>query len=247
MVYGAVQCPHCHSTEVIKAGKQPKGAQRYRCQNPLCERQLFLLHYQDRGRLPEVRRQVVDMAVKGRGIRDTARVLRINPTTVIAVLKKVSALHPLHAALLHSPCGRDGPLRVPSRREAEMEERWSFVGDQDNERWLGHAIAHGTGKVLASVLGSRKDAVFLKLQVFLAPFGLTRYYRDQGGASRRHLPPEQHPVGKLAMQKLERTHLTLRTRLKRLARKTLCFSRSCVMPDLVLGLHMNHVEFGCDA
>jgi transposase-like protein len=88
MVYGAVQCPHCHSTEVIKAGKQPKGAQRYRCQNPLCERQLFLLHYQDRGRLPEVRRQVVDMAVKGRGIRDTARVLRISPTTVIAVLKK---------------------------------------------------------------------------------------------------------------------------------------------------------------
>jgi insertion element IS1 protein InsB len=88
MVYVAVQCPYCHSTEVIKAGKQPNGAQRYRCKNGLCERQIFLLQYQDRGRLPEVRHQVVDMAVNGSGIRDTARVLRISPTTVIAMLKK---------------------------------------------------------------------------------------------------------------------------------------------------------------
>jgi transposase-like protein len=38
--------------------------------------------------MPEIRRQVVDMALDGSGIRDTARVLRISPTTVIAVLKK---------------------------------------------------------------------------------------------------------------------------------------------------------------
>jgi insertion element IS1 protein InsB len=49
------------------------------------------------------------------------------------------------------------------------------------------------------------------------------------------------------MQKVERKHLTLRTRLKRLARKTLCFSRSCLMPDLLMGLYLNCVEFGCAA
>jgi insertion element IS1 protein InsB len=74
--------------------------------------------------------------------------------------------------------------------------------------------------------------------------GLTRYYTDKAGVYRRHLPPEQHTVGKLVMQKIERKHLTLRTRLKRLARKTLSFSRSCVMYDLVIGLYMNRVEFG---
>jgi insertion element IS1 protein InsB len=88
MVSIPVQCPHCHSTEVIKAGKQANGAQRYQCQNEQCERRIFLLQYQDRGRALEVRRQVVDMAINGSGIRDTARVLRISPTTVIAVLKK---------------------------------------------------------------------------------------------------------------------------------------------------------------
>ena len=84
------QCPHCQSPQVIKAGKQATGAQRYQCQNGQCVRRIFLLQYQDRGRVLEIRRQVVDMAMNGSGIRDTARVLRISPTTVIAVLKKSS-------------------------------------------------------------------------------------------------------------------------------------------------------------
>ena len=88
MVYGPGQCPHCQSTEVIKAGKQANGTQRYQCQNGQCARRIFLLQYQDRGRMPEIRRQVVDMALNGSGIRDTARGLRISPTTVLASLKK---------------------------------------------------------------------------------------------------------------------------------------------------------------
>ena len=88
MVYVPVQCPYCLSTEVTKAGKQANGTQRYRCQNEQCTRRIFLLHYRNRGRVPEIRRQVVDLALNGSGIRDTARVLRISPTTVIAVLKK---------------------------------------------------------------------------------------------------------------------------------------------------------------
>ena len=88
MVSVPVQCPYCHSTAVIKAGKQANGTQRYQCQNGRCARRIFLLQYQDRGRVPEIRRQVVDLAMNGSGIRDTARVLRISPTTVIAVLKK---------------------------------------------------------------------------------------------------------------------------------------------------------------
>ena len=88
MVYVPVQCRHCHSTAVIKAGKQANGTQRYHCQNEQCTRRIFLLQYQDRGRVPEIRRQVIDMALNGSGVRDTARVLRISPTTVIAILKK---------------------------------------------------------------------------------------------------------------------------------------------------------------
>src|SRR4030095_1501296 len=90
MVSVPVQCPYCQSTAVIKAGKQANGTQRYQCQNGRCARRIFLLQYQDRGRVPEVRPHVVDMALNGSGIRATARVLRSSPTTVIAVVKKTS-------------------------------------------------------------------------------------------------------------------------------------------------------------
>jgi insertion element IS1 protein InsB len=60
----------------------------------------------------------------------------------------------------------------------------------------------------------------------------------------RHLEPTQHPVGNTHTQKIERTHLTLRTRLKRLVRKTICFSQSVRLHDIVIGLFVNRDEFG---
>ena len=59
MVNVPVECPYCHSTEVIKAGKQANGTQRYQCQNGQCARRIFLLQYHDRGRVLEIRRQIV--------------------------------------------------------------------------------------------------------------------------------------------------------------------------------------------
>jgi insertion element IS1 protein InsB len=61
------------------------------------------------------------------------------------------------------------------------------------------------------------------------------FYTDAAGVYDRHLPATAPTVGKLHTQQIERKHLTLRTRLKRLARKTLCFSRSRVMHDLLIG------------
>jgi insertion element IS1 protein InsB len=136
-------------------------------------------------------------------------------------------------------------MHVRPPRAAELDEMWSFVGAKARARWVWHALDHLTGRVLAYVVGTQQDTVFLKLKALLAPFGVTRYYTDKAGVSQRHLPPAQHTVGKLTLQKIERKHLTLRTRLKRLARKTLCFSRSRVMHDLLIGLYMNRVEFGC--
>jgi transposase-like protein len=39
--------------------------------------------YVYKGRLPAIKEQIIDMAMNGSGLRDTARVLPISPTTVI--------------------------------------------------------------------------------------------------------------------------------------------------------------------
>jgi insertion element IS1 protein InsB len=93
-------------------------------------------------------------------------------------------------------------------------------------------------------LGSHEDEVFLQLKALLAPFHIVRFYTDDWGAYQRHIPSAQHEIGKDNTQKIERTHLTLRTRIKRLSRKTICFSKSIQMHDIVLGLFINRYAFG---
>jgi insertion element IS1 protein InsB len=127
---------------------------------------------------------------------------------------------------------------------SELDEMWSYVARKSNPRWLWHAIDHHSGRVLAYVFGRRKDEVFLKLKALLEPFGITRYYTDGWGAYERHLDPEQHTVGKDQTQKIESKHIRLRTRIKRLVRRTICFSKSERMHDLVIGLFINRYEFG---
>jgi insertion element IS1 protein InsB len=128
--------------------------------------------------------------------------------------------------------------------EAEVDEMWSFVGKKREPRWLWHAMDYRSGHVLAYVLGRRKDEVFLKLQALLEPFGIKKYYTDSWGAYTPHLEADEHQPGKRNTQQIERKHLTLRTRIKRLVRKTSCFSRSIPMHDIVLGLFINRYEFG---
>jgi insertion element IS1 protein InsB len=55
---------------------------------------------------------------------------------------------------------------------------------------------------------------------------------------------EQHTVGKEHMQRIESKHINLRTRIKRLVRRTICFSKTERMHELVIGLFVNRYEFG---
>src|SRR5512144_25973 len=128
--------------------------------------------------------------------------------------------------------------------EAEMDARWSYVGRKGNQRWLWHAIDRGTRQVFAYVFGERKERVFLELKGLVEPFGIKHFYPDDWGAYERNLDPGQHITGKENTQKIERKHLTLRTRIKRLARKTICFSKKEQMHDIVIGFLVNRYEVG---
>ena len=128
--------------------------------------------------------------------------------------------------------------------ESELDEMWSFVGSKRHQRWLWHALDRRSGQVLAYVFGRRKDEVFLELKQLLEGFGIQKFCSDGWGAYERHLCPETHEIGKRKTQQIERKHLRLRTRIKRLARRTMCYSRSEEMHDIVIGLFINRYEFG---
>jgi insertion element IS1 protein InsB len=148
----------------------------------------------------------------------------------------------VNVAICHEIRPEEVIVEVQKVESAEMDEMWSFVGKKSQQRWLWHAIDHINGIVLAYVCGTREDEVFLQLKKYLRPFGISRFYTDNGGVYNRHLDPDSHEVGKQHTQKIERKHLTLRSRIQRLARKTICFSKSTRMHDIVLGLFVNRYE-----
>jgi transposase-like protein len=88
---------------VIKGGKTDTEKQRYRCQNAHCPHRSFLLDPAYKGRLPAIKQQVIDMSLNGSGIRDTARVLKISPITVINELKKKHLRSPLSTSSCSQP------------------------------------------------------------------------------------------------------------------------------------------------
>lgn len=102
------------------------------------------------------------------------------------------------------------------------------------------------------MFGRRQDTVFLQLKALLEPYGRevaalmieARYSTDGWGAYTHHLDTESHRVGKENTQKIESKHTTLRTWIKRLVRRTICFSKTERMHDLVIGLFINRYEFG---
>lgn len=91
MVLELICCPSCNSTNVVKNGKNEEGKQRYLCCNCEYLRRSFIRAYSYRGYLPQVKQQISDMAVNDSGIRDTARVLKISPTTGKRGLRRSSS------------------------------------------------------------------------------------------------------------------------------------------------------------
>jgi insertion element IS1 protein InsB len=105
------------------------------------------------------------------------------------------------------------------------------------------AIDHETGKVLAYVIGKHQDSVLLRLKKLLEPFGIKHFFTDGWGGYEQHISPTQISIGKTNTQKIEKKHLTLRTRIKCLTRKTICFSKSEEMHDIIIGLFINNLSF----
>ena len=114
---------------------------------------------------------------------------------------------------------------------------WSFVGRKKQPRWLWW-VEVATGHVLAFSFGRRTHATFRRLWQVLAGLGqaVAHWFTDAWWAYVDELDPARRTAGKAALQGLERTHLTLHTRLRRLARKTICFSKKQCFHDGLITL-----------
>lgn len=126
----------------------------------------------------------------------------------------------------------------------EMDEMWSFYHDKRHQLWLWWAVDHETNTPLAYVFGTREHKYLDELLELLKPFSTGTVYADNNYAYKDRISEDKLITGKKNTQKIERNHLTLRTRIKRLARKTICFSKSKEVHMAVIGTFINIFFFG---
>ena len=129
-------------------------------------------------------------------------------------------------------------LEVEIRYEGEMDEFWSFVQNKSNQRRTWYAIERGSGCILARHNGKRKDRDFLILWKLLEPFPISIYHTGDWGSYTKYIPPEMHRTDRDKTWKIERKNLNFRTHLKRLNRKTICFSKNEQIHDNVIEMYI---------
>ncbi|WP_369692236.1 IS1 family transposase [Desulfonema ishimotonii] len=69
------------------------------------------------------------------------------------------------------------------------------------------------------------------------------YHTDNWKSYSRYIPSGQHIIGKKNTWRIERKNLSFRIHIKRLNRKTICFSKNEKIHDNVIGMYISRYYF----
>jgi IS1 family transposase len=119
----------------------------------------------------------------------------------------------------------------------EVDELWTYIGRKENEYWIAYALNRQTRQVFDFVIGKRTKATLKELIDRLLLLQPKVIRTDKLTIYQRLIPAGLHRPGVYLINRIERMNLTLRTHLKRLGRRTICFSRSVVMLESCLRLY----------
>lgn len=107
----------------------------------------------------------------------------------------------------------------------EVDEQWSYVRCEGNQRWLFYAYDRIRKRVLAHVFEPPNALTLQRVLVLLSQFNIAFYMTDAWPVYRTLLASTSHAISKKYTQRIERRNLNLRIHFKRLARRTICFSK----------------------
>jgi len=167
------------------------------------------------------------MSICSSGIRDIAYVLKISPVTVISTIRKYAK----SIVYLEEP-------KYLSLDAVEIDEQWSFVGKKKNQKWLWYGFDRKSKEVIAYQLGKRTDESFKKLWDKLSNYKISTFYTDNWASYSKIIPKNKHIISKRETVHIERNNLNLRTHIKRLSRRTICFSKAEDMHENLIKIYL---------
>jgi len=205
------RCRHCRGL-VIRYGKRGN-AQRFLCVK--CGK-IQQLYYRIKRKEEIDNTFLLKLHKEGMGISGISRILEISKSTVQRKLEEMASA-----------------LKIPepeeTNQEYEVDELRTYIGNKKNECWVMYAINRKTKQVSGLVTGRRTKENLKKVINTLLPLNPRRIYTDGLNIYPGLIPENIHRKHLKILAFIERKNLTLRTHLKRLSRKTICYSKSLKM------------------
>ncbi|MCB9163933.1 MAG: IS1 family transposase [Flavobacteriales bacterium] len=190
-----------------------QGVQQYRCNG--CARYLRST-YRYKAHQPDTDKQLIAFTKEGCGIRSISRLLGISPSTVIArCLRIAQRLAP--------------PTPIAYGRHYEVDEISTYCGYKKKRIWLAYALDRKNRQVVAMVVGRRTKRMLGRIVSTLLLAKAERITTDGLAIYQLLITEDVHRVKGFGINRIERHNLTLRTRLRRLGRRTICYSKQAAM------------------
>ena len=204
-----MNCRYCQG-KCVKNGKQANGIQRYLCEHCGKSQQA---NYQYAACEQKTRDLFLRCLKIGSSLRGVQYVTGVAVSTQLRWIKALSkSVKP--------------PAKIRLYDEYEVDELCTYVGHKGRRRWVISAISRSTRQVIDVQVGTRSMknlSLVVKKLLRLSP---TAIYTDKLNIYASLIPKEIHKVKARGINKIERYHLNLRTHLKRLNRRTICYSKS---------------------
>ncbi|WP_163410241.1 IS1 family transposase [Flavobacterium ajazii] len=215
-----MNCPKCEEKKVIKNGRTKNNKQQYYCK--MCFHR-FIENYTNQAYKLDINQKIVQLTKEGLGIRSTARILKISATTL---LKRIISI----ARNIVKPIISRGKIY-------EVDELCTYIRHKKNYMWLVYALEKNSKAVVSFNVGKRTNKTLNRVLETLKLSEAKKIFTDRLKNYRYLLDEEMHSVRRFGTNHIERKNLTLRTHLKRLNRRTICFSKSLVIFTAALKIY----------
>ena len=225
-----LKCPHCQSPTIVRNGKKRNHTQNYLCKT--CRTQFICDHERTyNGTLSTIVDSIKLMFVRGVGIRDISVILKISIGKVLKTLK--STKYQIQPAKTHYRC-------------LEIDEFWTYVGRKTNKIWLIYAYERESGEIVAYVWGKRDLRTAKKLRRRLKRLGITYDHIaiDKWESFVTAFEEDKELVGKEYTGGIEGNNCRLRHRIRRVFRRTCCFSKKVFNHWKAFSMAFFYINYG---
>ena len=215
-----MECKYCKG-KCQKAGHQKNGTQKMYC--VLCDKYQQAV-YKYTAACNQLNKTISMLVCESVSIRGIARVLKIAAGTVISRIKSI-------ALSIDKP-----PIPI-NRNTFEVDEMITYIGSKQNQFCIAYALCNDTKMAIDFVVGKRNKRTLKMLINTLLLSNVATIKTDKFNIYQSIIPKNINSNAAYETNHIERKNLSIRTHLKRLSRKTICFSKSIVMLQACLKIY----------